>query len=161
MSNTQLPAEVVARIEQEAKQFAFYNYCSASINNEAKFEDVNTWPYAAQVSYHTIKNYMGVNGICWPYKEPTLPMEYATKAYQAQQEIDSLTNQLKKQNEVQVENMKLLRREYKKVKRRLEKAEDLLNESSSQIEYLHNKFQATGSGNNVLSRIKTFLDGTK
>lgn len=39
------------------------------------------------------------------------------------------------------------------------KAVDLLREAILQIEYLHNKFQETGSGNSVLSKLKTFVDG--
>jgi hypothetical protein len=34
---------------------------------------------------------------------------------------------------------------------------DLLDEARLQIEYLHKKFGATGSGNNVLARIETEL----
>jgi len=34
---------------------------------------------------------------------------------------------------------------------------DLLDEAHLQIEYLHEKFGETGSGNNVLSRIETAL----
>lgn len=34
---------------------------------------------------------------------------------------------------------------------------DLLDEARLQIEYLHEKFGATGSGNNVLARIDTAL----
>lgn len=34
---------------------------------------------------------------------------------------------------------------------------DLLHEAKLQIEYLHGKFEATGSGNNVLSRIESTL----
>lgn len=37
-SNTQLPAEVLERIDKEARQYAFYNYVTAA--NDAKFEDV-------------------------------------------------------------------------------------------------------------------------
>jgi hypothetical protein len=36
-------------------------------------------------------------------------------------------------------------------------AVELLEEAAIQIEYLHNKFTATGSGNNVLSRIKNLF----
>ena len=42
--------------------------------------------------------------------------------------------------------------------RQTEEAKDLLEEAVLQIEYLHKKFKETGSGNNVLSRIKTFLE---
>ncbi len=34
---------------------------------------------------------------------------------------------------------------------------EALEESKLQIEYLHNKFQATGSGNSVLNRIESAL----
>lgn len=89
-NKTTLPAEVEERIDKEAKLFAFYNYCSAAFNNEAKFENIDTWPFAAQVSYHTIKNYMGLNNIVWPYDEPRLSTEYALKWQEAQQDIESL-----------------------------------------------------------------------
>jgi flagellar biosynthesis chaperone FliJ len=35
---------------------------------------------------------------------------------------------------------------------------ELLNECRVQLEYLQQKFRETGSGNNVLSRVNTFLD---
>lgn len=38
---------------------------------------------------------------------------------------------------------------------------EALQEAKNQIEYLHSKFQATGSGNAVISRIKGLLDGKK
>lgn len=37
-------------------------------------------------------------------------------------------------------------------------AVDLLDECRLQLEYLSNKFGETGTGNNLLSRINTFLD---
>lgn len=50
-------------------------------------------------------------------------------------------------------------RPIEKLQKKHNAAVDLLEEAATQIEYLHNKFKETGSGNNVLSRIKTFLDG--
>lgn len=38
------------------------------------------------------------------------------------------------------------------------KLKELLAESGLQIEYLHNKFKSTGSGNNLLTRIETLLN---
>lgn len=34
---------------------------------------------------------------------------------------------------------------------------ELIHDAGSQIEYLHDKFSETGTGNNVLSRIKSLL----
>ena len=41
---------------------------------------------------------------------------------------------------------------------RLKKAEELLEEAYLQIEYLHKKFPKTGTSENILSRLKTFID---
>jgi hypothetical protein len=88
-SNTQLPVEVVERIGLEARRFAFFNYIHAGLQPEAKFEDVETWPYMAQASYHSIRNYLTQPG-CYPYKETTIFTEYATKLHQVEQEFDKL-----------------------------------------------------------------------
>lgn len=39
-----------------------------------------------------------------------------------------------------------------------DKAIDLLDECRLQLEYLQQKFGETGSGNNILSRVNTFLE---
>lgn len=90
MDKTQLPAEVMERIDLEAKQFAFFNYVSAAHNQDAIFEDIKTWPNRAAASYYSIKNYMIGRGVCWPYERPPLPTEYAIKLHEAQQEIAQL-----------------------------------------------------------------------
>lgn len=46
------------------------------------------------------------------------------------------------------------------VTKRLEQATELLQHAVNQIEYLHGKFQPTGSGNNVLARIESFLSAS-
>jgi hypothetical protein len=86
--NTQLPDDVVERIDLEAKQFAFFNYISAAHNQDADFEDIKTWPNRAVASYYSIKNYMIGRGACWPYEKPPLSTEYATRLLQADQERD-------------------------------------------------------------------------
>lgn len=87
-SNTQLPAEVLERIDKEARQYAFYNYVTAA--NDAKFEDVETWPKYAQVAYYSIKYFMEGDVNCWPYTSKTLAMEYATKLHELQQKYDDI-----------------------------------------------------------------------
>lgn len=69
------------RIIREAKQFAFYNYCSAAHN--ADFDNLETWPYAAQVAYYAISNYMSGNPISWPYSTKTIPMDLKDVAFEA------------------------------------------------------------------------------
>lgn len=73
---SKLPVVVQHRIDLEAKQYAFYNYVTAA--TLANFDDVSTWPQYAQVAYYSIKHYMLGDLTCWPYKEPTLAVEYAT-----------------------------------------------------------------------------------
>lgn len=68
------------RIIREAKQFAFYNYCSAADN--ADFDNLETWPYAAQVAYYAISNYMSANPIVWPYSTKTIPMDLKDIAFE-------------------------------------------------------------------------------
>jgi hypothetical protein len=189
MDNTQQPpAEVLDRIEQEAKQFAFYNYCNSVINNEAKFEDVNTWPYFAQVSYYTIKNYMGVNGTCWPYKELTLPIEYASKLHyseennkvnlqeitnisnqlrenddnlkEALKEIESLTNQLKNHGNISNENMKLLRQENEDKDLLIEMYNTRHNKARTLLQKFISRHEAGLLPDRfIYDEIKQFLDG--
>jgi hypothetical protein len=81
--DTQLPADVITRVATEAKQFAFYNYVAAAIHPNAKFEDWDTWPEQARVCCYAIIHYMTRPDICWPYPQPTVPMEYATKLHTA------------------------------------------------------------------------------
>lgn len=88
--NTQLPKEVVERIELEAKQYAFYNYVTAA--NGADFTNIETWPQYAQVAYYSIRHYMIGDLTCWPYLEKTIPVEYATQLHQANETIKVLTN---------------------------------------------------------------------
>lgn len=73
---------------------------------------------------------------------------YAIKLKEAQQEIESLTNQLKKQNEVQVEKIRTLREEH-------EKASNLLNEV-----LVMNEMWGDLPGE-FITKVKTFLDGAK
>jgi len=44
---------------------------------------------------------------------------------------------------------------------RIHKLEDVLGEAVLQIEYLHEKFQETGSGNNVLDKIRAAVPKIK
>jgi hypothetical protein len=108
LDNTQLPAEVA--------------------------DCINNWIVTFALAYHKRKDKDIANDAAeYLSDELGMPNEltaYATKAFQAQQEIESLTNQLKKQNEVQVENMKVMRAEsekaYDELKRWKEEAKELL-----------------------------------
>lgn len=91
---------------------------------------------------------------------------YATKAYQAQQEIDSLTNQLKKHSLVADENMKVLnqlhekaQRENKELKEALQQLCDVLPKGEAFRSYHANVELGYARGILVLyNEIKTFLD---
>lgn len=60
-----LPAELQKQIEQEARNFASSNYIHAGFHPDANLEDIRTWPYAAQVSYYTLKNYLEGDACCF------------------------------------------------------------------------------------------------
>lgn len=83
-NNTQLPAEVVLRIQKEAEAFANKTFAG------------RTFSTPHHIRYH---NYIEI------------ATEYATKLHQAHQEIESLTNQLKGHAGVSNENLKLLKLE--------------------------------------------------
>lgn len=76
-----LPAEIVSRINLEARQFAFYNYVTQVLHPNAVFENMDTWPNDARVCYYSILHYMSRPDICWPHKEPTLATELAKKCH--------------------------------------------------------------------------------
>ena len=95
-NNKQLPDEVVAQIKKEAD--GTLTRASQDLQYSAGYYD----------GY-----YMGAT-------------EYASKLHQAQQEIESLTNQLKKQNEVQDENMKVLRNENEYMRKECERLSELV-----------------------------------
>jgi hypothetical protein len=153
--DTQLPAEWLDKIDNEAKLFT-----NVEIGDWAKLtpDKVNEWEQTKAVWEHGAK-------------------EYATIAYQAQQEIESLTNQLKKQNDVQDENIKQLRKENEKVQQRInEYAEEIESAGTliKEIEELKRwKEEAKKLLEKVIYRheggllpdrllyleIKTFLDG--
>jgi hypothetical protein len=133
-NNTQLPAEVLERIDLEAKQFAFSNYVHAGNNPEAKFEDVRTWPYAAQVSYFSIKNYLDSDSKCWLYKEPTIFTECATKLHQAGKD-----------------------RQY--AYEEMTKARSCFNDARTLLEKLVSNKHAFILPQQIENEIKTFLDG--
>jgi hypothetical protein len=122
MDNTQLPDEVLPKewldeIKSKAQYHTKYGQPKPKIITECKYQ-----------SY-----ILGATA-------------YATKAFQAQQEIESLTNQLKKQNEVQVENMKVMRAES-------EKASALLHEV-----LVMNEMWGDLPGE-YINKIKQYLDG--
>lgn len=70
------------RIIHEAKNFAFYNYCSEANNQSADFNNLETWPFAAQVAYYAISNYMSGNPINWPFGTKTIPMDLKDAAFE-------------------------------------------------------------------------------
>lgn len=110
--NTQLPKEVVERIELEAKQYAFYNYVTAA--NGADFTNIETWPQYAQVAYYSIRHYMIGDLTCWPYLEKTIPVEYATKLHQLQRATIESDKQRKEANDQLREAKKLLDEVFRK-----------------------------------------------
>jgi hypothetical protein len=127
-NNTQLPAEVVQSIKGDANKV--YN----------KLDDLAHEQDSYDFGLPMINRETG------PIIE--ILTEYATKLHHAQQEIESLTNQLKNHGKVSDENMKLLRQEN-------EKARTLLQKFISRHEggLLPDRF--------IYNEIKTFLDGTK
>jgi glutaredoxin 2 len=126
MDNTQLPAEVVEEIKAEAKSYA-QNFTFPHFWDEDNEEFA--LPVVEQV-----------------YEE--IATEYATKLLQLEQEIESLTRQLKDHAAVSNENMKLLRQENQKARALLEKF----------IEKFDRLYEWK---NGLYNEIKTFLDGTK
>lgn len=100
MGNTQLPAEVVEEIKLKAE-----DYANKHINGRSK-------PYEWGIVFNA--NKAGAT-------------EYATKLHQAQEEIESLTNQLKNYGKVSDENMKLLRQENERLQQWKAEASAILN----------------------------------
>ena len=140
----QLPAEVIIRIEKEAKKFAFYNYVTEALHPNAKFDKWDSWPEQARVCYYSILHYMTRPDICWPYAESTLPAEYAIKMAQAEQE----NAELKKSNTI------------------LDAASSTLNDQVNEARTLLEKFIYQHEAGLLPDRfiyeeIKIFLDGTK
>jgi uncharacterized protein YaaN involved in tellurite resistance len=76
---------------------------------------------------------------------------YANKLHQAQQEIESLTNQLRKHHEVVIENMKLLRLEHERAIGYLQKTMNIISWQEL----------PDSSCAEIINEIKTFLDGNK
>lgn len=126
MDNTQLPAEVITQIKADADKT--YN----------KLDDLAHEQDSCDFGLPMINREIG------PIVE--ILTEYATKLHVAQQEIESLTNQLKDHASVSNENMKLLRQEN-------EKARTLLQKFISRHEagLLPDRF--------IYNEIKNFLDG--
>jgi hypothetical protein len=120
-NNTQLPAEVVADIKLSAKAFA-RGMWPLETNHEAR-----------QREYVAAVHEAGAT-------------EYASKLDQAQQEIESLTNQLKNHSKVSDENMKLLRQENEKARTLLQKVVEK-----------YSRLYEWNSG--IFNEIKQFLDG--
>jgi hypothetical protein len=125
-TNTQLPDEVFQRgdyVQPEGKDAivlvtGWVNSTDRFIGTVVEAPLDGEWPLR-----------LGEHSDTWHTKK-FKKVEYANKLLQAQQEIESLTNQLKKQNEVQVENMKVMRAEsekaYDELKRWKEEAKELL-----------------------------------
>lgn len=147
MDNTQqLPAEVVVEINKKAEDYMGYiDMSSASYSDIEPYEVKDAWKAGAT--------------------------EYATKLHQAQQEIVIL-KQWKEEakqllnlvwdfadNNIEVKPGKC---KIGAVVEHAQNATELVHEALVHIEYLENKFNiVTGSGNNLKSRLQTFLDGTK
>ena len=96
--------------------------------------------------------------------------EYATKLHEAQEEIEKLESWKRQALEIlnplldyaDKQHLKLGSNKTEYILQRCkdhDEAIDLLTEALIQIEYLQKKFQSTGSGNNLISRIKNFFDG--
>jgi ElaB/YqjD/DUF883 family membrane-anchored ribosome-binding protein len=54
--------------------------------------------------------------------------------------------------------IKPLREENERLRARVEKLEDGMKDAVLQIDYLHDKFQPTGTGNAIISRLNSLLD---
>lgn len=70
------------RIIHEAKNFAFYNYCTEAKNSDADFDNLKTWPFAALVAYYAISNYMSGNPVNWPFSTKTIPMDLKDASFE-------------------------------------------------------------------------------
>ena len=84
--------------------------------------------------------------------------EYATKLHHAQQEIESLTNQLKNHSKVADENMKLLRQENEDKDLLIEMYNVKHNKARALIEKMNAKYGALHH-EALANEIKQFLDG--
>lgn len=138
MDNTQqLPAEVVVEINKKAEDYMGYiDMSSASYSDIEPYEVKDAWKAGAT--------------------------EYATKLQQAQQEIESLTNQLKNHGKVADENMKLLRQENEDKDLLIE----MYNVKHNTARALLSKFISRHEAGLLPDRflydeIKKFLDGKK
>jgi hypothetical protein len=121
-------------------------------------ECINNWIVTFALAYHRRKDKDISNDaaefITDELSMPNALTTYATKLFTAEQEIESLTNQLKKQNEVQVESLKLLRQENEKLKEQATGwrplLEQILREDDNNISYI---------SADLLNKIKRFLYG--
>jgi hypothetical protein len=163
--DNQLPAEVLERIDLEAKQFAYWNYVSAAQNPDAVFENIETWPIYAAVCYRSIKSYMCGQGLYWPYERPRLSTEYASKLAQVEQENKEL-KQWKKEaqlllnpileygqsKEAGIQLGKSITKTVLEQCKQFEQARTLLEKITTMDEV---------RDHDLANEIKTFLDGTK
>lgn len=78
----------------------------------------------------------------------------AIKYDSLKQHCDIISSELDWEREVVVKD---LEQKNESLQSQLNEAVELLAEADTQIEYLHQKFKPTGTGNSVLSRIKNFL----
>jgi hypothetical protein len=121
-------------------------------------ECINNWIVTFALAYHRRKDKDISNDaaefITDELSMPNALTTYATKLFTAEQEIESLTNQLKKKNEVQVESLKLLRQENEKLKEQATGwrplLEQILREDDNNISYI---------SADLLNKIKRFLYG--
>jgi hypothetical protein len=149
--NTQLPAEVQQKIHSDTNQL--YDQLDSAVR------EVDSYHFGLPM-----------------YERQTEPIrnlltEYATKLHQVEQENEilkrwrdeaiQLLNPIWDYAENNL-NVPLGGKKTDAVINHAQKATDLIQEALVHIEYLENKFNAiTGSGNNLKSRLQTFLDGTK
>jgi hypothetical protein len=119
-NNTQLPAELKEKIENEALEYGKHiPDCLPHIAyRRGATEYATKW-------FHTFEENGRLATRIADYVEKE--KEYATKLYEAQQEIESLTNQLKNHGKVSDENMELLRQENERLQQWKSEASELVN----------------------------------
>lgn len=146
-NNTQLPAEVVHKIWFQAEEYAEEKVKAI---NEEHFNVYNAYiagatEYASKLQFAKEEREILLEEMT---NLSSLLQEKDGKLQEAQQEIESLTNQLKGHANVSNENMKLLRQENEKGRTLLEKFISRHEAGLLPDRLLYNE-------------IKDYLDGTK
>lgn len=168
MNNTQLPTEVVKEIKAKATAYMHAEVKGMTADEELQphhlkyAHEAGATEYASKLHFSEESNRINLDEIG---NLSRLIEEKDNKLQQAQQEIESLTSQLKNHSKVSDENTKLLRQESEDKDLLIEMYNVKHNKARTLLEKVYNDFiGATEMSENKTDRklfkqIKQFLDG--